>query len=70
MKDRFNAFLDEVSEYLAHRKGLLPLLGIGLVILNLLIKLIFPNTWLSATELFLHLGVILAIVGFLLGWAL
>ena len=70
MKDNFNQFLDEVSEYLAHRKGLLPLVGAGLVILNLLVKLIAPGGWLSQTDIFLHTGVIVAIIGIMLAWAL
>ena len=70
MKDSFNQFLDTLSEFLAHRKGLLLIIGAGLVILNLFIKVIFPGSLLSASDIFLHLGVIIAILGILLGWAL
>ena len=58
-------FLDRFSEFYAHRKGLLPLVGIVLIILNYILQ-VFPAGWLSQTDLFLHLGVILAIIGFLL----
>jgi hypothetical protein len=65
-----NKFLDSLSDYLAHRKGLLPVIGIILVLLNLLIQGLLPDSWLAQTDLFLHLGVVIAILGFLLAWAL
>ncbi len=70
MLDRFNRFLDTVSEYLAHRKGLLPLVGIGLVLLNLLMQVVAAGTWLAGSNLFLHLGLIIAVLGLMLAWAL
>ena len=70
MSEKFNAFLDQLSEFLAHRKGLLPLTGLALVVINAVLQF-FPGTgWLAETNLLLHLGVILAILGFLLAWAL
>ena len=62
--------LDWFSEYLAHRKGLLPILGIVLVIINLVIQIFFPTGWLASSNLSLHLGVIVAIFGMMLAWAL
>lgn len=62
--------LDNLSENLSQRKGLVPLLGLGLVMLNYLFELTLPGTFLTRTDLFLHLGVIVAILGFLLGQAL
>jgi uncharacterized membrane protein len=67
---RFNQFLDQLSEFFAHRKGLLPVLGMVLVILNLVLQMLPGIGWLATSNLFLHLGVILAIVGMLLAWAL
>jgi hypothetical protein len=62
--------LDWLSNFLAHRKGLLPLIGILLVILNYILQwLIFPN-WVAASNLFLHLGIVIAIFGMMLAWAL
>jgi hypothetical protein len=66
---KFSIFLDHASEFIAARKGLLPLIGLALVILNLLLQ-IFPAGWLTSSNLFLHLGIILALVGILLAWAL
>lgn len=63
-------FLDNASEFLAHRKGLLPLVGIGLIIVNFLIVSIFPGGFLVETNLFLHLGLVVALLGLVLAWAL
>jgi hypothetical protein len=70
MSNWISKFLDRTSEFLAHRKGLLPLLGILLVILNFLLNLIPGVGWLATSDLLLHLGVIIAILGFLLAQAL
>ncbi len=63
-------WLDRLSEYLAHRKGLLPLVGIGLIVVNLILQFIPGAGWLAGTNVFLHVGIIVAIVGFLVAWAL
>jgi len=62
--------LDELSEYFAHRKGLLPLIGAGLVLINLLMKIVLPNAYLTEIGLFLHLGIIIALFGLVLARAL
>jgi len=63
--------LDRLSEFLAHRKGLLPLIGIGLVIINYFLQFFFPfGHWLTGSNLLLHIGVVLAIFGMMLAWAL
>lgn len=62
--------LDHMSEYLAHRKGLLPLAGILLIMLNLMVQFVFPSGWLAASNLFLHIGLVIAIFGLMLAWAL
>jgi len=69
MRKAISRILDRVSEYLAQRKGLLPLLGLLLVIANAILRIVGAG-WLADTDLFLHLGVSLAILGFLLAWAL
>jgi hypothetical protein len=63
-------FLDRASEFLAHRKGLLPIIGLTLILANLLIRLFFPASFLAATDLLLHLGLVVAILGLMLAWAL
>ena len=66
---RLNRFFDWVSNYLSARKGMLPLIGILLVVVNFILQF-FAVGWLADSNLFLHLGVILAILGILLAWAL
>lgn len=68
--DRFNKFLDQLSEYFANRKGLLPITGILLIITNFVLQF-FPDLgWVGQSNLLLHVGVVLAIFGFLLARAL
>ena len=65
-----NRFLDATSEFLAHRKGLLPFIGILLITLNGVLQF-FPGTgFLVDTNFLLHLGAIIAILGLMLAWAL
>lgn len=69
MNASLNRLLDRLSEYFAHRKGLLPLVGIVLVLINFVFQLI-PAGWLSTSHFFMHLGLIVAIFGFMLARAL
>ena len=62
--------LDRMSEYLAHRKGLLPIFGLFMIIINLLIQFVFPASFLASRNLFLHIGLSAAIFGLMLAWAL
>jgi len=70
MFDALNRFLDWISEFLAHRKGLLLLISIILIIINFIFQLIPGMGWLAGSNLFLHLGVILGLVGVMVAWAL
>ena len=63
-------FLDRASEFLAHRKGLLPIIGLILILLNLLLQFIIPGSFFAVTDLFLHIGLVIAIFGLMLAWAL
>ncbi len=62
--------LDRLSNYLAHRKGLLPIIGMALIMLNLILAFVFPGSILATTNLCLHIGLITAILGLMLAWAL
>lgn len=62
--------LDFMSNYLAHRKGLLPIIGLVLIFINLFLAFIIPGSFLVTTNLCLHLGLIIAIFGLMLAWAL
>lgn len=70
MLSRLNYLLDIISEFIAHRKGLLPILGILLISSNLIIQFVPWFGWFADCNLLLHLGIIVAIIGILLGWAL
>jgi hypothetical protein len=67
---RLSRLVDNASNYFARRKGLLPLLGILLVIINFILPFIFGLNMITGSNLFLHLGVIVAIFGIMLAWAL
>ena len=70
MLRRFSKFLDVLSEYLADRKGLIPLVGVLLVVVNLVLQFIPGAGVIADSDLLLHLGVITAVLGFMLAWAL
>lgn len=66
----FNALLDRLSEFLADRKGLLPILGLLLIVVNFVLQF-FPGLgWIVESDLLLHLGLVVTILGILLAWAL
>jgi hypothetical protein len=63
-----NELVERLNDFFATRPGLMPMIGIVLVIINLLLQ-IFPGPgagWLVDSNLFLHLGVIFSVVGLLL----
>lgn len=68
--DWFSRLLDTLSESLAHRKGLVPLIGLSLVVISMVISLVLPDSYLARSSLLLHLGVLTAIFGLMLGQAL
>jgi hypothetical protein len=61
--------IDKLSEFLASRKGLLPLLGLVLIIGNFFLQF-FGLGWISQSNLLLHAGLVIAIFGLMLAWAL
>jgi hypothetical protein len=65
-----NRFLDQSSEFLARRKGFLPIVGLALILANYVLQLFFADAWISATNLCLHLGLIIALIGIMVAWAL
>ncbi len=69
MLQKISLFLDRFSEYYAHRKGLLPMFGIVFILSNFILQLV-PPTWFSETNFFLHLGILFAVIGFMVAWAL
>jgi hypothetical protein len=61
---------DRLSEFLARRKGLLPIIGLILILVNLVLQFTLPPGWLVSTNLLLHVGLIIAILGLMIAWAL
>jgi uncharacterized membrane protein SirB2 len=70
MGHRLNRLLDFLSEALAQRKGLLLVIAILLVAINYLLQFIPGAGWLVETNLFLHLGIVLGLIGVMIAWAL
>lgn len=60
-----NSFLDKVSDFLSKYPGLLPLVGLVLIILNLILQ-IFPGSWFVDRHILLHIGLIISLLGLLL----
>jgi hypothetical protein len=69
MTEFLSHILTGLSNYFSSRKGLLPLIGIGFIIINFILRFFAPN-WFNQTDFFLHLGLIITIFGFMLAWAL
>jgi hypothetical protein len=58
--------LDKSADFMAEKPGFLPLLAIGLIVLNLLLQ-IFPGSgWIVESNLFLHFGLIIGFLGLLI----
>lgn len=62
--------ITKVSDFLAHRKGLLPLIGLLFILANLFLQFLPSFGWLTTSNIFLHIGLIIAIFGLMLAWAL
>jgi len=68
----FSKLLDRISDYIAAHRGMPILLAVLLVVLNYVLRVI-PDTQLGfveSTDLLLHLGVLIGLLGVLLGDAL
>ncbi len=70
MGQNLNKFVDRLSEFFAARKGLMILIGIGLVLVNGALQFFPQLGWVVSSNLFLHLGVVISLIGILLAWAL
>ena len=63
-----NQILDKLNELIGESPGLLPMLGIGLIILNFLLQF-FPGPgsgWFVDSNLLLHVGLLMSLIGILL----
>ena len=69
MLAKLSAFMDWFSEFIAHRKGLLPMIGILLIVANFILQ-VFAAGWMVQTNCLLHLGLVIAVFGLLAARAL
>jgi len=60
-----NKLLDKLSHFIGDRPGLLPLIGVLLVVVNLLLQF-FRGNWFVDSNVLLHLGIIVSLIGILL----
>lgn len=67
---RINKMIDGLSDFFAQRKGLLPFLGVLFVLINWLLRVLPIDGWVVSSDLFLHIGVVVSILGIMLAWAL
>ena len=68
-----NRFIDRASEYLSRRKGLPVIIGVGFVVANYFVQFLASVPvigFFATTDLLLHLGIVVGLLGILLGDAL
>ena len=70
MARQISRWLDRTSNYLAARRGLPTLIGVALVLLNFVVQFIPGLEGLARTNLLLHLGIAIGLLGLLLAQAL
>jgi hypothetical protein len=76
-RSREKDVLSRLSDFIAHNKGLLVLVGVGLALVGLILSC-FPSlahrdglwAWIVHSHIFLYLGVIVGLLGILVGDAL
>lgn len=62
-------WLTKLSAFIARYKGLPIMIAVGLIALNFILQIVRLG-WLSDTNLFLHLGIVVGLIGVLLAEAL
>ena len=62
-------WLNRFSSFISRYKGLPTMIAVALIALNFILQF-FNFGWLSTSNLFLHLGIIVGLVGLLLAEAL
>jgi hypothetical protein len=68
--EKLSHFVDELSNFFAARKGLLVLLGIIMIVINGILQFFPQLGWIVSSNLLLHLGIIVALIGIMIAWAL
>jgi hypothetical protein len=58
--------LDKSADFMAERPGFLPLLAVAFIVFNFVLQ-IFPGSgWVVESDLFLHFGLVIGILGLLI----
>ena len=62
-----NELVERLNNFFMSKPGVLPLVGVVLIVLNFLLQL-YPGqeAWIAHSNLFLHLGLVISLVGLLL----
>lgn len=67
MDRRINEIVERINAFMVKRPGVLPLVGIGFILFNFLLQIYpGPDAWIAASNLFLHVGLVLSVLGLLL----
>ena len=67
MDRRINEIIERINAFMVRRPGVLPLAGVGFILFNFLLQIYpGPDAWIADSNLFLHVGLVLSVVGLLL----
>ena len=70
MDDFINNLLEGANDFIHRKPGFLPLVAIGLIVLNFLLHVILGlmgvESWFASSNVLLHLGLVVGLVGILL----
>jgi len=67
LNEAINRYVDLIAKFLSEKPGLLPVFGLACIVINFVLQIYpGPGTWIVDTNLFLHAGLVTAIVGILL----
>ena len=67
MDEQINDLIEGINDFMVERPGITPIVGVILIVLNFFLQIYpGPESWIAASNLFLHLGLILSVVGLLL----
>lgn len=58
--------LDKSADFMAERPGFLPLLAVGFILINFLLQIVPGSGWIVESNLFLHFGLVIGIIGLLI----
>lgn len=67
MDQWINEVVERINRFLVRQPGFLPLVGLLFIAVNFLLQIWpGPDRWIAASNLFLHLGLIISVIGLLL----